>query len=98
MTQATIHELFVWKLSKELARDYDRVRTNVFLHDDRRVLAEIDVLAEKDGEVHVYEVKKSLRPTKARLQFRKIRKHFAGDIAKYFLYAADADRLLELRP
>ena len=56
MTQPQhLHELYVWKLSKELSRDYDEVSTNVELHDRKRVLAEIDILAEKgEGELAVY--------------------------------------------
>jgi len=94
---APLHALYVWKLSKELQKDYSSVQTNVELSNRRRILAEIDILAEKDGEVHVFEVKKSYRPTKAKEQFRRIRKHYAGNIAKFYLYCAEADMLIELR-
>lgn len=93
---ATLHTLFVWKLSKELEKQYDNISTNVELHGKRRVLAEIDILAERNGEVHVYEVKKSHRPTKARQQCKKIKKHYERRISRFFLYSAEADQLLEL--
>ena len=86
----------MWKLSKELSKDYESVQTNIELSNTKRTLAEIDILAEKDGEVHVYEVKKSYRPTKAKQQFRKIRKYYAKTIAKFYLYCAEADMLVEL--
>lgn len=94
---ATIHELYVWKLAKELRKEYDQVFTNVPLSTKKRGLAEIDILAKKDGETFVFEVKTSLRLTKARKQFRKIRKHLPMDIAGYYLYIGDADRLLEVQ-
>lgn len=96
MTQATLHELYVWKLSKELSKEYDHVSTNVTISSRTQTLAEIDVLAERDGEVHVFEVKRSFRPTKARQQFRKIQRHFSREIARFFFYAADADQMLEM--
>ena len=98
MAQATIHDLYVWKLSKELSKQYDDVSTNVILHQKSRVAAEIDILAKKNGEVHVYEVKCSLRLTKARQQFKKISKYYTQDIKKFFLYCGSSDSLLEIYP
>lgn len=95
---ATIHDLYVWKLSKELRKRYDDVSTNVVLRQESRVAAEIDILAKRDGEVHVYEVKCSLRLTKARQQFRKISKYYSEDISKFFLYCGSSDSMLELAP
>lgn len=93
---APLHALYIRKLSKELQKDYESIETNIELSSRRRVLAEIDILAEKDGEVHVYEVKKSYRPTKAKEQFRKIRKYYSRQIARFYLYCAEADLLVEL--
>ncbi|MFT4250762.1 MAG: hypothetical protein ACMXYD_05365 [Candidatus Woesearchaeota archaeon] len=96
MPQETIHDLYVWKLSKDLQKQYDTVETNVVIHKKRRVACEIDILATKAGVTHVYEVKVSLRITKARSQFRKIRKYYSESIDKFFLYCGSSDSLLEL--
>lgn len=93
---ATIHDLYVWKLSKDLSERYDSVSTNVVLHKGKRVAAEIDILAVKGDVTHVYEVKVSLRITKARHQFKKIAKYYEDSIEKFFLYCGSSDSLLEL--
>ena len=98
MAEETIHDLYVWKLSKELSKEYEDVTTNVILRQRSRVAAEIDILAKKNGEVHVYEVKCSLRLTKARQQFRKISKYYQEEISKFFLYCGSSDSMLELAP
>lgn len=92
----TIHDLYVWKLRKELSKTYDSVESHVVLTKGKRVAAEIDILACKDGETHVYEVKVSLRITKAKRQFRKIQKYYNDSIDKFFLYCGSSDSLLEI--
>jgi hypothetical protein len=96
VTQATLHSLYVWKLSKELQKEYDQVVTNIPVLSEGRLQGEIDILAYRDGEAHAFEVKRSFRPTKARMQLRKVKDNFSEPIARFFLYAADADKVLEL--
>ena len=97
LPQETIHDLYVWKLSKDLQERYDSVKTNVVIHKKRRVACEIDILATKGGVTHVYEVKVSLRITKAKSQFKKIQKYYEQSIDKFFLYCGSSDSLLEIR-
>lgn len=92
----TIHDLYLWKLSKRLRKRYDRVETNVIINKKSRTVAEIDILAYDAGKAHVYEVKCSFRYTKAKQQFKKIRKHYEGEIKKFFLYCGRADQLIEI--
>lgn len=95
-SQATIHDLYVWKLSKDLSEHYDSVSTNVVIYQGKRVAAEIDILAQKKDCIHVYEVKVRLRITKARRQCKKIQKYFDENIDKFFLYCGSSDSLLEI--
>ena len=92
-----LHDLYVWKLSKELRREYDTVSTNIELLGRGRIVGEIDVLVVKDGEVHAYEVKHSHRPTKARKQLLRTKKH-VPEVTRYFLYCGEADKLIEITP
>jgi len=58
-----------------LKDDYDILEKNIPLHSKRkRLVAEIDLLAEKNGIYDIYEVKCSHRILKAKRQLTKIKK------------------------
>jgi hypothetical protein len=62
-------------LCNQLKNDYDEILRNVPIYSKRkRLVAEIDILALKEGKYDVYEVKCSHRIYKARKQLTKIRK------------------------
>ena len=55
----------------------------------RRILAEIDVLAVKEGQVDVYEVKCSNRIIKAKKQLKRI-KRLMPDVDQTFFFCGDS--------
>jgi hypothetical protein len=60
----------------------------------KRLVAEIDILAVKDGSFDVYEVKCSYRITKAKHQLKKIRKIFPNDIRKAFFFCGESGSIV----
>ncbi len=64
-------------LCEKLKPRYDALITNVPISSKKRMLAEIDIVAYKDGFCDIYEVKCSHRITKARKQLRRIRRLFS---------------------
>ncbi len=69
------HDNYLETLSQKLSVHYDFVIKNVPLYSPRkRLVAEIDILAAKDGFFDVFEVKCSHRFAKAKRQLTKIQK------------------------
>ena len=71
------HDRYVEDLCSIIEQDYDALYTNVPLfskRNNRRRVAEIDVLAVKENRYYVYEVKCSYRITKARKQLKRIKR------------------------
>ena len=62
-------------------------------------MAEIDILATKNGKHDIYEVKCSYRYTKAKQQLDKIRKHMKRqnkEVRNAFFFCAESGLLVEL--
>ena len=88
------HDEYVQRLRRDLTKGYDSISTHVPIKDSKRELAEIDILAEKDGELDAYEVKCSFRITKAKQQAKKIRKHVK--LRNFFFYCGSSGELVML--
>jgi len=73
-------------LCEELALKYDYLETNIIIYSKKkRCIAEIDILACKNGRFDVYEVKCSYRIVKAKKQLTKIKK-LIPNIKNAFFY------------
>ena len=59
-------------------------------------MAEVDILACKDGVCDIYEVKCSYRICKAKKQIRRIRKSEELTIGKAFFFCGESDILVAL--
>jgi hypothetical protein len=82
----TKHDSFMMELCKELELQYDSIQTNIILYSKkRRRVAEIDILACKDGKCDIYEVKCSYRFTKAKKQLKKLRR-LVPNVKNTFFY------------
>ena len=86
------HDRYVQRLYDRIKDDYDAVERHVVLSSKKCTKAEIDIIAYKDDEVHVYEVKCSYRFYKARKQLRKILRLLKKPAVAFF-YCGSADRL-----
>ncbi|MGV8168642.1 MAG: hypothetical protein ACP5N3_01150 [Candidatus Nanoarchaeia archaeon] len=77
------HDKYVDTLYSRIKPDYDSIQRNVPIYSKRRrLIAEIDILAEKEGKYDVYEVKCSHRIYKAKKQLHKIKKIFHKESKK----------------
>ncbi len=85
------HDAYVKSLCDIIKLDYDWLSTNVVLCSKKkgRVLAEIDVLAVKEGHLDVYEVKCSNRIIKAKKQLKRIKRLIPG-VDQTFFFCGDS--------
>jgi predicted RecB family endonuclease len=91
------HDQFVEDLCELLKEDYDLILKNVPIYSRRkRLVAEIDVLAYKDGTYDAFEVKCSHRITKAKQQLKKIRRAFKERINNTFFFCGESGLLMLL--
>ncbi|MGH9427871.1 MAG: hypothetical protein ACRD2L_16410, partial [Terriglobia bacterium] len=88
------HDRYVQRLYDRIKDDYDAVERNVILETKKCRRAEIDILAYKGDEVHVFEVKCSYRFVKAKKQIERILRLLKLDTpTKGYFYCGSADRL-----
>jgi hypothetical protein len=78
-----------------LKDEYDEVAEYVLLESQKCTQAEIDLIAFKDDEVHVFEVKCSYRIVKAKKQLKRIARLLDGPVETYF-YCGSADKLIKI--
>jgi hypothetical protein len=87
-------------LYSRIKPDYDSIQRNVPIYSKRkRLVAEIDILAEKEGKYDVYEVKCSHRIYKAKKQLNKIKKIFHKEskhVKNMYFYCGESKALLIL--
>jgi len=83
-------------LVKQISSDYDDISTHLKLERKRRVIAEIDVIARRGKELHLFEVKCSPRITKAKKQLFKAKKIFKSYDTTCFFYCGAGDTLIEI--
>lgn len=83
------HDVYLHDLCEKVKSDYDYVSTNVRLFSKKgRVLAEIDLLAVKNGSCAIFEVKCSYRITKAKKQLQRIKRLMPHVTNMYFFCGA----------
>ncbi|HIH38051.1 TPA: hypothetical protein HA245_03875 [Candidatus Woesearchaeota archaeon] len=88
------HDMYLELLCEKLKDEYDSLFVNIPLFSKKnRRIAEIDILAWKDGQCDVYEVKCSYRVTKAKKQLRRI-KRLIPRVRNMFFFCGES-RLLE---
>ena len=92
MLHTNKHDRYVQRLYDRIKDDYDVVERNVILETKKCRRAEIDIIAYKHDEVHVYEVKCSYRFAKAKKQLLRILRILKRPAVAYF-YCGSADRL-----
>lgn len=90
------HDRYVKELVKKIKPDYDDISTHLKLNKKKRTIAEIDILARKGKEIHLFEVKCSYRIVKARKQLTKLRKIFQDSPVSLYFYCGIGDLLVEI--
>lgn len=98
------HDKYVDALCSRIKSEYDSIERNVPIYSKKkrnrqRLVAEIDILAMKQGKYDVYEVKCSHRYYKARKQLSKIRKLLVSDskqIDNVFFYCGESKLLMNI--
>lgn len=90
------HDRYVEELCTKIRDSYDSVSKHVAVRAKKRMLAEVDVLAEKGGNVDLYEVKCSPRITKAKRQLKKLSRYLGGsmNLANYYFYCGNSHTLM----
>jgi hypothetical protein len=98
------HDKYVDALYSKIKADYELVERNVPVYSSKkrnkkRLVAEIDILAFKEGKYDIYEVKCSYRFYKARRQLAKIRKLLHKEskmINNSFFYCGESKTLMNM--
>lgn len=93
------HDQYVQELCEKISPSYDLLLQNVPIYSPRkRLIAEIDVLAVKEGVYDLYEVKCSHRVFKAKKQLEKARKLMAqkSPVGKTFFFCGESGILFML--
>ncbi len=95
MKMPTKHDKYLLNLCDKLKSDHDILGTNIILRNEKRALAEIDIIASKDNIIDIYEVKCSYRPHKAKKQLKRIKKLLELEKCRMFFYCG-SNGLLEI--
>ena len=98
------HDRYVDVLYSRIKNDYDSIERNVPIYakkrsNRQRLVAEIDILAMKEGKYDVYEVKCSYRFYKARKQLSRIRKLLHKEskmVGNVFFYCGESKMLMNM--
>lgn len=91
------HDTYVEKLVNEIKDEYDSISTHLKFSNTKRIVAEADVVARKGDEIHIYEVKCSLRIVKAKKQLKRLKKIISPNKkTSCFLYNGMGDTLLQV--
>ena len=90
------HDVYLQDLCEKVKSDYDSLSTHVRLYSKKgRVLAEIDLLAVREGSCAVYEVKCSYRITKAKKQLLRI-KRLMPEVTNLYFFCGESGMLKEV--
>ena len=91
------HDGYLQALCTKLTPEYDHILQNVPLYSKRkRLVAEIDILAYRNGYYDAFEVKCSHRLSKARRQLYKIRKILPDRVRNTFFFCGESQTIIEL--
>ena len=85
-------------LCERLSSQYALILRNVSIYDNKRCVAEIDVLALDENHCDIYEVKCSHRIAKARQQLKKVRKILDAEryVRHSFFYCGNSKELVRI--
>jgi Holliday junction resolvase-like predicted endonuclease len=86
----------VQELVQQIRPNYDDISTHQIFKKKRRMITEVDILARKGDEIHIYEVKCSYRITKARKQLNRARGLFRNQKTACFFYCGIGKALVEI--
>lgn len=94
------HDRYVQQLVRQLRPDYDTISTHLKLEKKKknktRIIAEVDIIARRGKELHIFEVKCSFRIIKARKQLTKLKKLFKEYDTSCFFYCGMGKKLVEI--
>ena len=92
------HDRYVEKLVRQLKPDYDNISTHLKFEKKKRVVGEIDVVARRGDEVHLFEVKCSYRIVKAKKQLAKFKKLMSAKSSNTscFFYFGAGNKIVEI--
>lgn len=94
------HDQYVEDLINKLDCSDSRIHKNVEITTKKRSLAEIDLLVEFKGSIHIYEVKCSHRISKAKRQLSKIKKLVESQYRKpinLFFYNGGSKEIIKIK-
>lgn len=90
------HDRYVQQLVRQLRPDYDDISTHLKLERKKRLIGEIDVVARRGKELHLFEVKCSHRIVKAKKQLFKLKKIFSHYETTCYFYCGAGNKLVEI--
>lgn len=90
------HDRYVQQLVRQIKPEYDDISTHLKLEKKKRIVAEIDIIARKGNEIHLFEVKCSYRYVKAKKQLLKAKKIFSAYNTTCYFYCGAGNRLMEI--
>ena len=90
------HDRYVEALANRISKDYDFLQLHVPIRNSKRMLGEIDVVAVKQGQIDLYEVKCSHRIIKAKRQLRKLRKNLHMSINHMFFFCGSSGMIIDV--
>ena len=99
ITKIIKHDKYQQQLYDVIKESYDFIYTNVPVYSKRnRIVAEIDILAYKNGFCDVFEIKCSHRITKAKKQLFKIQKllEVSTQVRNLYFFCGISGELLPL--
>lgn len=84
------------ELVTQIRPNYEDISTHQIFKKKRRMITELDIVAKRGNEVHIFEVKCSYRITKARKQLNRARNLFRGQKTACFFYCGMGKSLVEV--
>ncbi|MFT4311103.1 MAG: hypothetical protein ACMXX7_00595 [Candidatus Woesearchaeota archaeon] len=90
------HDRYVERLVKQIKSKYDDIRTHKKFSNKKRLVAEADIVARIDNEIHFYEVKCSYRIVKARKQLKRLKRIHSNKDVSCFFYCGISSKIIEV--
>ena len=90
------HDRYVLELRDKIKHQYDSISVNVKLQNEKRNLAEVDLIAQKGSKIDLYEVKCSPRIIKAKKQLRRIKRILNLHSSRTYFYCGSSGSLVSV--